>query len=142
MPKFKNNAVKAMVVMRKAFRTVDSKTSETFRSLGLTPTQFSVLDVLYAKGEMTIGQLVDNILATSGNMTLVLNNMEKNGWIKRQKSSCDGRAFAISLTDKGTELIEKALPAHISRIEEVFAVLSEDEQEQLISLLKKFRQAR
>lgn len=131
-----------MVVMRKAFRTVDSKTSETFRSLGLTPTQFSVLDVLYAKGEMTIGQLVDNILATSGNMTLVLNNMEKNGWIKRQKSSCDGRAFTISLTDKGIELIEKALPAHIERVEEVFAVLSEDEQEQLITLLKKFRQAR
>ena len=48
MTKFKNSAVKAMVVMRKAFRTIDAKVSESYKEDDLTPTQFGVLDVLYA----------------------------------------------------------------------------------------------
>ena len=47
----------------------------------LTPTQFGVLDVLYAKGPMKIAELLDSMLATSGNMTVVIRNMEKKvGW--------------------------------------------------------------
>ena len=48
----KNMAVKSMVVMRKAFRTIDAKVSETFKEFNLTPTQFGVMDVLNAKGRM------------------------------------------------------------------------------------------
>ena len=67
MTQFKNAAVKSMVVMRKAFRTIDAKVSESFREFGLTPTQFGVLDVLFAKGgAMKIGELIDSMLATSG----------------------------------------------------------------------------
>ena len=46
MANFKNNAVKSMVVMRKAFRTIDARVSESFKVDHLTPTQFGVLDVL------------------------------------------------------------------------------------------------
>lgn len=77
MSDFKNPSVKAMVVMRKALRTIDAKVSETFKQDDLTPTQFSVLDVLYSKGPMKIAELIDSILATSGNMTVVIRNMEK-----------------------------------------------------------------
>ena len=76
----KNMAVKSMVVMRKAFRTIDAKVSETFKEFNLTPTQFGVMDVLNAKGRMKIGELIDCMLATSGNMTVVIKNMEKKGW--------------------------------------------------------------
>ena len=51
----KNMAVKSMVVMRKAFRTIDAKVSETFKEFNLTPTQFGVMDLLNAKGRMKIG---------------------------------------------------------------------------------------
>ena len=77
MTDFKNNAVKAMVVLRKAFRTIDTKASESFREFDLTPAQFGVLDVLYAKGRMKVGDLIESTLATSGNMTVVIKNMEK-----------------------------------------------------------------
>ena len=49
MSDFKNPSVKAMVVMRKAFRTIDAKVSETFKQDDLTPTQFSVLTSFTAK---------------------------------------------------------------------------------------------
>ncbi|KXT76272.1 Transcriptional regulator, MarR family [Streptococcus sp. DD12] len=79
MSQFKNEAVKAMVVLRKAFRSVDNYVSTTFKEDGLTTSQFAVLDLLNAKGPMTIGDLVKGALATSGNMTVVIKNMEKKG---------------------------------------------------------------
>lgn len=139
MSDFKNPSVKAMVVMRKAFRTIDAKVSETFKQDDLTPTQFSVLDVLYSKGPMKIAELIDSILATSGNMTVVIRNMEKKGWITRRTCPSDKRACLLTLTDAGCQVIEHALPLHIEKIEETFSVLTEEEQEELIRLLKKFK---
>ncbi|EQC70759.1 hypothetical protein HSISB1_255 [Streptococcus sp. HSISB1] len=45
----------------------------------------------------------------------------------------------MTLTDAGRQVIEHALPLHIEKIEETFSVLTEDEQEELIRLLKKFK---
>lgn len=140
MSTFKNSAVKSMVVLRKAFRTIDSRVSDSYKEFELTPAQFSVLDVLYSKGPMRIGEVIDTILSTSGNMTIVIKNMEKKGWIKREVSPQDARAYVISLTQAGEELISQALPAHIALVEETFSVLTEQEQVQLIRLLKKFKQ--
>ena len=109
----KNMAVKSMVVMRKVFRTIDAKVSETFKEFNLTPTQFGVMDMLNAKGRMKISELIDCMLATSGNMTVVIKNMEKKGWLIRKACQTDKRAFEIDLTDEGRRIIQAAIP-HIS----------------------------
>ena len=111
----KNIAVKSMVVMRKAFRTID------------------------AKGRMKIGELIDCMLATSGNMTVVIKNMEKKGWLIRKACQTDKRAFEIDLTDEGRRIIKAAIPPHQRAIEETFSVLTPEEQAQLVELLKKFK---
>lgn len=139
MSDFKNPSVKAMVVMRKALRTIDAKVSETFKQDDLTQTQFSVLDVLYSKGPMKIGELMESILATSGNMTVVIRNMEKKGWVTRHTCPDDKRAYLVTLTDAGRQVIERALPLHIEKIQDIFSVLTEEEQKELIRLLKKFK---
>lgn len=139
MGEFKNNAVKSMVVLRKAFRTIDAKVSESYKEFDLTPAQFAVLDVLHAKGTMKIGELINSMLATSGNMTVVIKNMEKKGWVLRHSCPNDKRAFLVSLTADGKAIIEQALPSHIDRVEEAFSVLTETEQAELIRLLKKFK---
>ena len=128
----KNMAVKSMVVMRKAFRTIDAKVSETFKEFNLTPTQFGVMDVLNAKGRMKIGELIDRMLATSG-------NMKKKGWLTREACQTDKRAFEVDLTDEGRRIIQAAIPPHQRAIEETFSVLTSEEQAQLVELLKKFK---
>lgn len=136
----KNPALKAMVVFRKAQRTLDSQSSAFFQKANLTPTQFSVLEVLYSKGSMRINKLIGSLLATSGNMTVVLKNMERNGWISRCQDAKDKRACLVQLTPEGKALIETILPEHIKRVEALFSVLTETEQKQLITLLKKFKE--
>ncbi|HEL0653660.1 TPA: MarR family transcriptional regulator [Streptococcus equi subsp. zooepidemicus] len=136
----KNPALKAMVVFRKAQRTLDAQSSAFFQKANLTPTQFSVLEVLYSKGIMRINKLIGSLLATSGNMTVVLKNMERNGWISRCQDAKDKRACLVQLTPEGKALIETILPEHIKRVEALFSVLTETEQKQLITLLKKFKE--
>lgn len=136
-----NMAVKGMVVMRKAFRTIDGKVSETFKKFGLTPTQFGVMDVLNSKGRMKIGELINHMLATSGNMTVVIKNMEKKGWLIREACPVDKRAFEVDLTDEGRRIIQAAIPPHQRAIEKTFSVLTPEEQAQLVELMKKFKNA-
>lgn len=132
-------ALKANIVFRKAQVTIDNHVASSFRNHGITVTQFAVLDVLYSKGEMKICNLLTALMATSGNMTVVLKNMEKKGWIYRRTCPDDKRSSLIGLTEPGRQVIAQALPEHLERVQEAMSVLTEEEQEQLISLLKKFK---
>lgn len=131
--------VKAMIVFRKAFRKLDSYVSESFKESQLTPTQFAVLDVLYSKGTMKIGALIDSMLATSGNMTVVINNMEQKGLVRRHQCPSDKRSYLVELTELGRSVIERALPLHIDKIEQAFTLLTDEEKQQLVVILKKFK---
>lgn len=51
----------------------------------------------------------------------------------------DKRAYLVTLTDTGRQVIERALPLHIEKIQDIFSVLTEEEQKELIRLLKKFK---
>lgn len=134
-----NLALKAMVVLKKAHRSLDNYSNQLFQRYKVTPTQFAVLDVLYSKGEMTVGKLIKTALITSGNMTVVLKNMEAKGWIYRRRETNDKRAFRIGLTADGKKLISQILPHHIEHIEAAFACLEDAEKEELIAILKNFK---
>ena len=110
-----------------------------FKKHQLTPTQFSVLETLYSKGDLRIQDLIDSILATSGNMTVVIRNMVRDGWITRETDPEDRRAYLVSITEAGRKKIEEALPDHIKNIQRLMQVFNSGEQAELTELLKKFK---
>ena len=107
---------------------------------GLTPTQFGVLEALYSKGDLRIHELIEKILTTSGNITVVIKNLEKDGFIHRKVDPKDKRSCIISLTDKGKQCMEVVLPNHFNNIKEIFKVLSDEEKIMLRTILKKFKE--
>ncbi|MBF0845133.1 MarR family transcriptional regulator, partial [Streptococcus danieliae] len=109
------------------------------RDHNLTPSQFSVLDTLYAKGKMRIQDLTDRMLATSGNMTVIIRNMERDGLITRVCDPSDRRSFLIELTALGRETIEAIYPEHVAYVKEALSVLDQQDKEDLIRILKKFK---
>ena len=131
--------LKTMIVFHKAERTIRAIEAQIFKKHDLTPTQFSVLETLYSKGELRIQDLIDRILATSGNMTVVIKNMERDGWIVRTCDPNDRRAFLIGLTEQGRAKIEAALPDHIKNIQQALSILEEDDKRDLIRILKNFK---
>lgn len=135
-----NSTVHANIVFMQAARTVALNTSEAIRNAGLTQTQFGILDVLYCLGEKTVNEIKEKTLGTSGNLTVVLKNMERDGLIARIVCPNDKRSFRFSITKKGREVFEDVLPKHRTLLEDVFGIYTEEERETLITLLKKFKE--
>ena len=134
-----NLSIYAMIVFRKADKTINEMILPDIKKYDLTHTQFGVLDILYTKGSLKIGEIIEKLFTTSGNMTCVIKNMEKRGLVKREVDDCDRRACRIDLTAQGREIIEELLPIHRENVDKAFSVLTDEDKENLITILKKFK---
>lgn len=128
--------LKLLIALSRTTQAIHKRSGNIFEQGGLTTAQFSVLETLYHKGEMTISQATKKILSTPGNMTVVIKNLEKEKLISRIENPDDKRAKIIKITEKGNNLIENIFPKHIQDLEDSFSTLSSDEKENIIILLK------
>ena len=103
--------------------------------------QFGVLEALYHLGPLCQKDLGEKILKTSGNITLVIDNMEKRELVKREKNPDDRRKITVSLTKSGLNLIKKIFPTHAKKALDIFSVLDPEEWHTLGLLLKKLGRA-
>jgi MarR family 2-MHQ and catechol resistance regulon transcriptional repressor len=103
----------------------------------LTPSQFAVLEALYHVGPLCLSELAQKILRTSGNLTMVVDNLEKSGYVKRVQSSEDRRFVRVEITELGRKLIAAVFPEHAAQIAELMARLTPEEQETLRELCRK-----
>ncbi|NWF64937.1 MAG: MarR family transcriptional regulator [Chloroflexi bacterium] len=108
----------------------------------LTPSQFAVLEALYHIGSMTQGEISSKVLKSASNLTTVIDNLERDGYVRRERDGNDRRVIYVHLTEAGTSKIEAALPHHVGALVEIFSVLSASEQETLGELCKKLGKAR
>lgn len=128
-----------LITFTRAEHIIHKKELETIKESGLTITQFAVLEVLYNKGDLKICEIIEKILTTSGNITVVIKNLEKDGLVKKNLDSKDKRSTIISITDKGKKIIEDILPNHIENISGIFSILTDEEKITLKNILKKFK---
>ena len=112
--------------------------NENISKFGLNLTDFSVLDLLFQKGEQTTQKIGEKMLITSGSITYIINKLEKMELICRNKSETDKRITYIKLTKKGRETIFELLPLQIEKINEIFSDFSREDLINLNHLLKKF----
>lgn len=104
---------------------------------GLTVTQFGVLEVLYHLGPMCQNEIGARLLKSGGNMTLVIDNLEKHALVRRERDMEDRRRIVIHLTDAGSKVIKDVFPGHVQAITEEMSALSAQEQETLGVLCRK-----
>jgi MarR family 2-MHQ and catechol resistance regulon transcriptional repressor len=104
---------------------------------GLTITQFGVLEALLHLGPMCQKDLATKQLKTGGNITLVVDNLEKRKLVRRVRSTEDRRMITVHLTPSGRKTISDYFPSHVAAIEHELSVLTAKEQEQLGFLTRK-----
>jgi len=129
--------LKLVIGLSRSLQHIPKGESQQILDAGLTLSQFSVLEALYHKGGLRICEIIEKTLSTGGNMTVVVNNLIKDGLISRCKDPGDGRASVINLTEKGRNLIADLFPRHVDTIQSLMEGLNEDEKKQLLDLLKK-----
>jgi len=124
----------------KLMRATDSITSRIHRHIQddkLTPSQFGVLEALFHLGSMVQRDLASKLLVTGGNITMVVDNLEKRNLVKRERDESDRRFVNVHLTDEGLELIKRLFPHHAKEIESEMKTLTPAEQNTLGRLCRK-----
>lgn len=132
-----NRALDLWVKLARAFAVFNRRSQEHIRTCDLTPSQFAVLECLGHRGELTLGELSSKMLMSCGNMTVVVDNLEKDGLVQRSRSDADRRVIHVSLTADGQALFDQIFPDHARHIHRLASVLDTEEQQQLAQLLKK-----
>ena len=103
----------------------------------ITPSQFAVLESLYHLGSMTQGEVSTKVLKSGSNMTTVIDNLERDGLVRRERDAKDRRVIHIHLTEAGTSKLDAVLPGHIAALVDEFSILSVNEMETLGNICKK-----
>jgi MarR family 2-MHQ and catechol resistance regulon transcriptional repressor len=121
-------------------RAAESVTNRVHRVLTtprLTISQFGVLEALYHKGPLCQKDIAVKILKSTGNITLVIDNLDKLGLVRRVRDNNDRRYVTIHLTEAGMALITRVFSDVEAAIVSEMATLAENEQELLGDLCKK-----
>jgi MarR family 2-MHQ and catechol resistance regulon transcriptional repressor len=103
----------------------------------LTAPQFGVLEALYHLGPLSLGELAEKLLVTGGNVTYVMDRLEAQGMVARERSGDDRRVVRAHLTTKGRATIQGVFPGHVGFVRDLVKDLDPKDQDTLRALLKK-----
>jgi MarR family 2-MHQ and catechol resistance regulon transcriptional repressor len=130
-------SLKLFVVLSKAYKTIMDKAVKDMKQHGMSPSEFTVLEVLYNKGKFPMQQIGNKILVTSGSVTYNIDKLEKKGLLKRVLCEEDRRVIYAEITEAGTELFDRIFPDHAKMVDQLMSSLSLNEKLEATQLLKK-----
>lgn len=131
------DALNAYIKLMRASEKLSAVTHRHLTDHNLTNSQFAVLEALYHLGPLCQQEIGSKIQKSRGNVTTVINNLEKRKLIERQRNSDDRRFFRVALTALGERLASEVFPQHIAGIVRSFGSLTPAEQHELARLCRK-----
>jgi len=132
-----DQALNTWIKLARAFSTINRKSIDALRLHKITQPQFLVIEALGHLGPLKVGELCEKMLVSGGNMTLVLDNLEKSNYIERVNNKDDRRSLIVKLTKDGKKVFDKVFPKQAEYITEMMSVLSNEEQKNLGEICKK-----
>ena len=131
--------VAALDAYIKLMRAAESVTARAHVVLprSITFSQFSALEALYHLGPLYQTELATKLLKSGANLTLVVDNLERCGFVARSRRAADRRYVRVALTPKGRKFIAGLFPKLAASLTHEFAALTVAEQAALGRLCKK-----
>lgn len=130
-------ALNAFIKLMRAASSVERRVHRHLSEEGLTESQFGVLEALHHLGPLCQKDLSAKLLKSCANLTTVVDNLEKRGWVRRERGINDRRFVTVHLSDAGREVISRAFRRHVRAVVGEFSGLEPGEQTQLGSLCRK-----
>lgn len=130
------NALNAFIKLQRAAESVSVRIHAVLPE-GLTVTQFGVLEAIYHMGPLCQSELAEKLLKSGGNLTLVVDNLEKAGYVRRERDAADRRFVVVRLTEKGQAFITGLFPKVVANVTREMSALSSTELADLGRLCKK-----
>jgi MarR family 2-MHQ and catechol resistance regulon transcriptional repressor len=130
-------ALDSYIKLMRAADTINSSVNLSLSKFGLTESQFNVLDALFHLGPLSQKELGYKLLKSGGNITMVIDNLEKDAYVERRRGKEDRRIFFVHLTKEGRKKLEEILSVQVILITNEMNRLSKTEQIELQRLCKK-----
>jgi len=134
-------ALKLWVVLARAFSAVSEVSKADVERHGLTGAEFAILEALYHKGPLLLGEVQKRILVSSGGITFLVDRLASRGLVERLACPSDRRARYAALTKRGAKLMREIFPAHAAALHDAMAGLTRAEQRAATGLLKRLGKA-
>ena len=130
-------SLRLWVVLSRARASVGRVAEADIDQHGLSTGEFAILETLYHKGPLLLGEVQRKILASSGGVTYLVDRLAQQGLVERRECAGDRRARYAALTSAGVDLMDRIFPQHAEAIVTAMSGLSVEEKRQAIVLLKK-----
>lgn len=138
MPHTKLNAKQVAdveVLLRTVSVIVKKRGREMLADTDITPPQFNALLTLIDAGTLTIGELGERMYLACSTATDLVDRMERNGLVVRERDTDDRRVIRLRVLDKGQQVIDEVIATRRRYLSTVLAELSTDEVEGMITAL-------
>ena len=129
-------ALKLWVVLSRAHLAIGAVLKAHVERHDLTPAEFAILEVLYDKGPLLLGEVQKKVLVSSGGITFLVDRLTARSLVERQACPTDRRARYAALTKRGRKLMSDIFPTHAATVREAMTGLGRAEQRQLTEMLK------
>ena len=129
-------ALRLWVIMSRAHSAIAAHASADVARHGLTLAEFGILEALYHRGPMLLGEVQRRILVSSGGITFLVDRLTAKGLVERRTCQQDRRARYAALTPAGTELVAKIFPEHAALLTHVMEGLTVEEQGTAADLMR------
>jgi MarR family 2-MHQ and catechol resistance regulon transcriptional repressor len=129
-------SLKLWVVLSRAMNAVQAHAQADIARHGLTIMEFGVMEALYHKGPLLLGEVQRKILVTCGGVTYLIDRLVEKGLVERRRCDRDRRAYYAALTPDGETMIAEIFPQHAAAIDRALGGLDEAEKEQATHLLR------
>jgi DNA-binding MarR family transcriptional regulator len=103
-----NHIEEVLIALRRVIRATDLHSKYLAKTTGLTAPQILLLQTLRDKGQVTIGELAQEMSLSQATVTTILDRLEKRGLVYRQRSQTDKRKVHAYLTETATETLKSA----------------------------------
>lgn len=120
-----------------AFQLIYQEIQKTLKKEHLTLPQLDILVCLGRTEGLTLGKIGERLMVTGGNITGVMDRLEKSGYVYRDRDKDDRRIVRAKLTPQGVSLHKEILPVFQKKWNDIVNILGTAEQRHLSLLLKK-----
>lgn len=119
------------------YEKISSWETSVVRESGLTTSQMHTIEIIGHEGSLRMRELADRKGVTTGTVTVTVDRLEKEGYLKREANKSDRRSYVITLTEKGEELYRRHHEFHVGLTEEMAAMLTDEEISSFSAILSK-----
>lgn len=134
-------ALRLWVALARAHNAVLAHAQDDVSRHGLTVAEFGVLEVLYHRGPLLLGEVQRRILVSSGGITYLVDRLERRGLVERRACPGDRRARLAALTPDGEAFVARIFPEHAARIKSALAGMDKKDRRQALRLLRDIARA-